>query len=92
MYYVTGPTSDYSIHKKLESVNQHVVTSEDSDFVLNATTGKSDQIGSGSQMKCHEHAFNNPVMCTTEEPLMPESSKSKPSRKKCKKLTMVSIK
>jgi hypothetical protein len=69
-----------------------VITNEDNNFVLNATTGKSDQIGSGSQMKCHEHAFNNPVMRISEEPLMPEVSKSKASRKKGKKLTMVCIK
>jgi hypothetical protein len=69
-----------------------VITNEDHDIVLNATTGKSDQIGAGSQMKCHEHAFNNPVMRISEEPLMPEASKSKACRKKGKKLTMVCIK
>lgn len=93
-YYVSGPTNDYSLKKKLQSVNQHTVTSEDKETVLNATTGHSDQIGAGSQAHSYDEAFNSPMMCVTEEVLEPVASKSKAKRtnKKCKKLTQICVK
>jgi hypothetical protein len=93
-YYVPGPTSDYTIKKKLESANQYPVTNEDKTVVLNATTTKSesDQVGAGSQIYSHEEAFYSPIMCITEEVLNPVSSKLKNVRKKCKKLTKICIK
>jgi len=90
-YYVPGPSSDYTITKKLESANQHTVTSEDKDIVLNADSGTSDQIGSGSHCRNVEEAFKSPVMMISEDILEPETKK-KGSRKKGKKLTQICVK
>lgn len=91
-YYVPGPTSDYTIKKKLESANEHPVTTEDKTVVLNATTSSSDQIGAGSETNFPEDAFNCPVMCVTEEVLHPLTSTTKSARRKCKKLTKICVK
>lgn len=69
-----------------------MVTVEDKDVVLNATTSANDQIGAGSCQKIHEEAFNSPVMCISEEILEPLPSKTKVTKRKGKRLTQICVK
>lgn len=90
-YQIPSQGTQYTIDKKIASANDVKAVTENKEVTLHSTDRPdlSNQIGRGATKDPLEDAFNNPVMCQTEE--LPKAPKAPPKHKKTAKLSKLRI-